>query len=140
MAESESTPDRGGWEHPPAYVRIAVLVGLATLLLGLSGLFWLESGPPTPAFVRVLGVAEDLKATPEISFEVEATWEDGDGELRGEAGTLGREPDVWLFYDAPVGTEVTLIVYRRNEAERRAVAQGTQPLARGRILELPLLR
>lgn len=140
MAESDTTPTPRLPAYPPAYIRVAVLVGLATLLLGLSGLFWLEQRPPTPAFVRVEGVAAELEAVPDLVFEVEATWEDADGELRGEAGTAGREPDVWLFYDAPAAAEVTLIVFRRTEAERRAIASTTRPLERGRLVEVARTR
>ena len=140
MAESDTTPGGDAPLAPPAYMRVAVLVGLATLLLGLSGLFWLEQRPPSPAFVRVHGVIDELEVSPEVSFEIEATWEDAEGELRGEAGTEGREPDVWLFYDAPAAKEVTLIIYRRNEVERRAVASQTRKLERGRLFEIGVRR
>ncbi|MDJ0975006.1 MAG: hypothetical protein QNJ98_11140 [Planctomycetota bacterium] len=140
MAESDTTPSGSAPLAPPAYMRVATLVGLATLLLGLSGLFWLEQRPPTPAFVRVHGVIDELRKWPDVSFEIEATWEDAQGELRGEAGTEGREADVWLFYDAPAAKEVTLIIYRLNEAERRAVASKTRRLERGRLFEIGVQR
>lgn len=136
MAETDTTLEEAAWEHPPAYIRVTVLVGVATLLLGLSGLFWLESGPPSPAFVRVKGIKEHLERMPGVSFEIQATWEDDAGELRGEVGSQGREPDVWLFYDAPIAAEVRLMVYLRNEVDRRIIAEGNLRLQRGKLLEL----
>lgn len=138
MADVEENAERRAHLAPPAYFRIAVAVGVATVLLGLSGLFWLNDRPPPPAFVRVHGVAEALDAVPGSTFTMEAKWEDGNGELRGEAGTEGRDKDVWLFYAAPEATEVTLIVWRRTEAGREEVARNMQPLRRGKLTSLKL--
>lgn len=127
-----------GAGRPPAYLRICVVVGTVTLLVGIVGMFLLDR--PNPAFLRLHGVVDEMAVDPHVAFEVEASWEDEQGELHGKAGTSGRDPDIWLFYDLPKGKEVTLVVYRITEAERREVLRATRPLDPGKVTELGIKR
>lgn len=140
MSDTAERPNRDALLTPPAYFRIAVVVGVATVLLGLSGLFWLKGRPAPPAFVRVRGAAALLERIPGSTFAIEAKWEDGNGELMGEAGTAGRDMDVWLFYAAPNATEVTLVVWHQTEAGRQELARGMHTLQRGKLIDIPLTR
>ncbi len=100
----------------PLYLRIAVVVGTACVLLGISGLVWLPKPPPSPAFVRIDSVLDE-------GTLVRARWTSKQG-VHTEDGVRGREPDVWLFYETPTGKPVSIQIIATPESAGRVIWQG----------------
>lgn len=90
-------------ERAPLYLKAAVIVGAATILVGIAGVVWLPDPPALPAFVRV-----DTTLAPDTLLR--ARWTDRKG-VHTEDGVQGRERDVWLFYRVPDGVPVTLQMF-----------------------------
>ena len=102
--------------RPPLYLRAAVILGVAVLLVGLSGIVWLPDTPLPPeryAGVRVTFPPEtSAPSTSELS--VVATWSDAAGTPQTETGSLSESGRLFLFRQAPGGASVRFVVRRRT--------------------------
>lgn len=110
--------------QPPLALRIAIVVGAVTLLVGIGAAVYLRLFLDKPE----AGVTDDLAVVvltnvPKAQrLQVEATWAEGDFEHR-EFGAPGTEPGVWSFQRAPVGEDLTLTVYTLDGAKRNVWLQ-----------------
>ena len=115
-AEPSVTTSLGSAPHgdagTPAYLRIITVAGLVVMLLGIVGLFWIPTGGPTPAFVKIEGLPAVLPAG--VTYELEAHWFDEQGKAQTERGTPGREAGLWSFERTPERERVDLLVFRRD--------------------------
>jgi len=99
--------------RPPLLLRLAVVVGAFTLLLGLVGVVLLvlqgddsasAAGPGLGERVRVVGAEEALGLT------VQARWEEGDVLHRELARELSHAAHVYLLPPGLVGRDVVIEV------------------------------
>ncbi len=120
----------------PAYLRVTVVAGAVTLLIGIAGMLWLP--PPLeaaePARVRLVA------ADPQIEgLAVEARWNDADGKGRREVGTPCADDLTWVFRDTPSDRPVVLVVTRRFGADDPEQIKYEEGFLRpGAVFELPL--
>ena len=111
--------DRKDAREPPKtsiFLRTAVIVGAACVLLGVAGLVWLPDPPPPPAFVRIDSVLDE-------GTLVRTRWTNKRG-VYTEDGVRGREPDVWLFYETPTGKPVSIQIVVIPVTGSRVIWQG----------------
>ncbi len=105
-------------DRPPLFLRMAIVVGLATLAVGVVGLVVIVlkrppavavDGPPNPV---PPGVAEGWNVPDE--WRVVARWREAD-ETREVVGVPGDESRIgWAFGGAPPGVPLAIVVLRRG--------------------------
>ena len=110
-------------------LRLAVIVGAATLLAGATGLVMLALRPELPAprdgrlpaSVHLLGQqAADVRA-------VDVNWLDGDVTVT-QTASPGEAPGVWILPHVPDGRAVTLQLRRGVDGEVIYVIEYAQGL------------
>lgn len=106
--------------EPPLLLKVAVLVGVVTLLGGLGGAIYLrllrsESDSPWGA----VAVVQLTNVPPNAALTVTATWSEGE-ESRTEEALAGTDDGIWSFHVAPVQQALTLTIWRTT-AEARSV-------------------
>ncbi len=111
VSVSPGAESRGGGDTP-AYLRIITVAGLVVMLLGIVGLFWIPTGGPNPAFVKIEGLPAVLP--PGVTYELEAHWFDEQGKAQTERGTPAREAGLWSFDRTPDRERVDLLFFRRE--------------------------
>ncbi len=122
-------------DYPPAYLRVVVVFGAATLLIGIAGLLWLP--PPIDAVAEPARVRLLVSGADETGFEVEAHWSDGAGATQKERGTPATTAMTWLFHTAPTDRPVVLVVVRRfGEEEQEKIKYEDGVLQPGAVFEL----
>ncbi len=108
---TEPAPTRSR-EDTPAYLRIITVAGIVVMVLGSVGLFWIPTGGPTPAFVKIEGLPQVIPAG--VTYEIEAHWFDEQGKAQTERGTPGSEAGLWQFERTPDRERVDLLFFRRE--------------------------
>ena len=119
-------------EHPPLLLRLAVVVGGFTLLLGLVGVVLIvlrgddvasAAGPGLGEHVRVVGAEEGAQLT------VSARWEEGPILHNEAARPLASESHVFLLPPGLAGRTVVLVVHDAETS--RSLATREVRLQRG---------
>ncbi|MGE0193189.1 MAG: hypothetical protein AB7T63_14235 [Planctomycetota bacterium] len=101
---------------PPLFLRLAVVVGLTTLAIGLVGAIVIVFKRPVAVAVDAPpaplppAVAEGWEASEEWS--VVARWEGDEGVQEVEGTTAGGSSG-WAFPGAPAGVPLSILVRRR---------------------------
>lgn len=99
--------------HPPLLLRLAVVVGAASLLLGLVGVVWLvlrgdeiesSAGPGLGERVRIVGIADDVVPA------VDVRWEDDRIVHVEPARPLASAADAFLLPPGLAGRSVVVQV------------------------------
>ncbi len=100
-------------DRPPFILRLAVVVGGVSLLLGIVAAVSLVvqgeepgpvAGPGMWARVRIEG------APPGVPLEVAVTWNEADATITQRARRLEGGSDVWILPPCPEGVLVTILV------------------------------
>lgn len=103
---------------PPLFLRLAVVIGLTTLVIGLVGAVVIVFKRPVAVAVDAPpsslppGVAEGWETSDEWS--VVARWED-DGGPQEVTGVLVGGAAGWSFPGAPAGVPLSILVRRRTQ-------------------------
>lgn len=105
---------------PPPALKIAIVIGLVTLVAGLASaiyLRWIQDddgmAAPEVSVVRIQNMPADAQV------QVTATWGEK-GKTRTEDGHAGTVPGIWSFHLAPVRQSLTLTVWH-IEGDARTV-------------------
>ena len=123
--------------HPPLLLRLAVVVGAFTLLLGTVGVVFMvlrdedyasAAGPGLGERVRVVGVPADAKLT------VHARWEEGPILHAETAHPLASEGHVFLLPPRLTGRKVGIEV--RDAGSSRLLASRAVLIQPGEEIEL----
>ncbi len=113
--------------------RASVVIGCATMLLGVAGIFYFrDRAPPevTPPSGDTASVIVDTPAAKE-DLEVVVRWTEGDGSHGEERGRRGKDPVTWHFRRAPQAVPVDLVVYVTSAGQRRELHRTEAVLQRG---------
>ena len=108
VAVAMSTPSPN---DPPLALKLAIVLGVVTLLVGLAGAIYLRlirsdaDSPGNVAIVQLTNVPQ------EVELQLTATWSVRD-QVRSEEGQAGTDAGVWAFHLAPVRESLTLTVWR----------------------------